>query len=201
MARREPSWVLRRRAAQAEARENYYATRNDSTDTFNSNVESLPRILVGYRSLNQKIGATPVHASLLVRASETAVKWFEGVADTGELTAANTRLGLEYADLADYIEVTKFEISKIHAVLGATTPTAKRTAWGTRYLSYTRSGEGTARSSYTAPISQKTGDFTAADLRAAAQTIADLAAIRTEIRENGRMWMEPESEDYTLDTD
>lgn len=201
MARRQPSWVLQRRANQAQARENYYATRNDSDDTFNATVESLPRIQVGYRSLNVKIGATPEAASLLVRASETAVKWFEGVADTGTLTDGNTRLGLEYVDLEDYIEVTKFEISKIHAVLGATTPTAKRTAWGTRYLSYTKSGEGSARSSYTAPISVKTGTFTAADLRTAAQAIASLANIRAEIKENGRMWMEPESEDYTLSTD
>lgn len=201
MARREPSWVLQRRAQQAAARENFYATRNDNEDTFNANVESLPRIGVGYRSSNVLIGETPAPAQLIIRASESAVKWFEGVAETGALTAGNARLGLEYVDLEDFLPITKFDVAKIHAVLGATTPTAKRTPWGTRYISYTKTGEGSARSSYTAPISKKTGPITTADLQSAAQTIASLPAIRTEIKENGRMWFEPESDDYTLNTD
>ncbi|MEL7143304.1 MAG: hypothetical protein AAGL08_13900 [Cyanobacteria bacterium J06573_11] len=201
MGRRLPSWRLQQQATQAAAREQYYANRNSSDDNFNANVESRPRIQVGYRSLNRKIGATPDHAKIAITASETAVKWFEGVADTGTLSGANTRLGLEYDDLTEHLAVTKFEASKLHATLGATTPTAVRTPWGTRYTKYTKSGEGNARASYTAPLSEKTGAFSAADLAAAAQLIADIAAIRNEIKENGRMWFEPEQEDFTLVTD
>ena len=201
MARRLPSWKIQQRADQARAREEYYANRNTSDDNFNATVEARPRINVGYRSLNRKIGATPDHARIAITASETAVKWFEGVADTGSLSASNTRLGLEFEDLSEYLEVTGFSASKIHAVLGATTPTPVRTPWGTRYIKYNKSGEGNARASYTAPIAEKTGAFTAQDLAAAAQLIADLPAIRQEIRENGRMWFEPEEEDFTLVTD
>lgn len=201
MARRVPSWRLQQRADQARAREAYFASRNSSEDTFNSTVESRPRIRVGYRSLNQKVGASPVHAQLAVQASETAVKWFEGVAVTGDLTSGNIRLGLEYDDLTDFIGVDGFKTSKLHAMLGATTPVPVRTDWGTRYIKYSRSGAGTSRASYTAPISDKTGAFTAQDLAAAAQAIADLPAIRQEIRENGRMWFEPEEEAYVLNTD
>lgn len=201
MGRRIPSWKLLQRAEQAAARELFYSRRNSSADTFNSNVESRPRIRVGYRSLNRKIGSSPDHAKIAISASETAVKWFEGVAETGQLAPSNTRLGLEYDDLSEFLSVTGFSTSKIHAVLGATTPTAVRTDWGTRYTKYTRSGEGNSRSSYTAPLSDKTGAFTAADLAAAAQLIADLPAVRLEIRENGRMWFEPEEEPYNLVTD
>lgn len=201
MARQIPSWKLRQRAEQAAAREQYYANRNTSDDTFNATVESRPRIRVGYRSLNKKIGATPDHAKIAIVASESAVKWFEGVAETGELGAANTRLGLEYDDLTEFLDVEGFSASKIHATLGAASPTAVRTPWGTRYTRYTRDGAGNSRSSYTAPLSEKTGAFTAADLAAAAQLIADLPAVRQDIRENGRMWFEPEEEAYTLNTD
>lgn len=201
MARRTPSWRLQQQADQARAREAYYASRNSSEDTFNSTVESRPRIRVGYRSLNQKVGATPDHAQLSIQASESAVKWFEGVAETGDLSSANTRLGLEYDDLTDFIAIDGFSASKLHAVLGATTPTAVRTAWGTRYIKYTADGSGNSRSSYTAPLSDKTGAFTAADLASAAQLIADITSIRQAIKENGRMWFEPEEEAYVLNTD
>lgn len=201
MARRKPAYILQRQADQAKAREAYNNNRNLDPETFNATVESLPRIGVGYRSLNVKIGDPALPANLLVQASESAVKWFEGVAETGNLTNAQPRLGLFYEDLGDFLPVTKFDVSKIHAVLGAPNPTAKRTPWGTRYISYTRTGEGNARSSYTAPISIKTGAITGPDLAAAAQAIANQAALKTAVGEYGRMWLEPESESYTLDTD
>ena len=201
MGRREPTWMLERRLENARKRQQYYNTKNQNDATFNATVERRPRLRVGYRSLNQHVGGeTTDHVRFSLLASERAVKWFEGVAATGTLTDGNTRLGLEYADLAEYIEITNFKPSRILASLGGN-PTAARTDWGTRYIKYSRNAAGTAQANYAAPISDKAGPFTSTDLATAAQTIANIAAIKSEIGEYGRMWYELEPTSNTLDTD
>lgn len=198
MSRRTPSYILQRRADQARAREDYLNSRNSDPDTFNANVESLPRTRVGYRSHLVSIGATPGPAQVSVLASESAVKWFEGVADTGDLTNGNTRLGLEYDDLSEYFPVTNFKPAKINATLGGT-PTAVSTPWGSRYIKYTRSADGGARNSYTAPISTRTGTtITIEDLQTAATAIAAVSAIASAIGDNGRLWLDPEDNNYVI---
>jgi len=189
MARRTPSWVLERRLEQQRAYEQYQTNKNKQEETFNANVESLPRAKVGYRSLLQKVGATPAPAQLSILASESACKWYEGLGATGSLGAGNTNLGLEYVDLSEYLEVVKFTPSKIISTLGGT-PTAVRTAWGSRYIRRTKSGEGNARASYTAPISTKSGSLTLADLQAAAELIA--TSVQSDVGENGSIYLEPE---------
>lgn len=198
MARRTPSWVLQRRAQQAAAREQYYNDRNSNPDTFNQNVESLPRTRVGYRSHLVSIGSTPGPAQLSINASESAVKWFEGVADTGSLSNTNTRLGLEYDDLSEYFPTVKFKPAKINATLGGT-PTARSTPWGRRYIKYTRSADGSARNSYSAPISTRVGAvITIEDLQTAATAIAAITAIAQQIGDNGRLWLDPEDNNYVI---
>lgn len=198
MSRRTPSYILQRQADQARAREDYFNNRNSNPDTFNANVESLPRTRVGYRSHLVSIGSTPGPAQLSVTASQSAVKWFEGVADTGNLTNANTRLGLEYDDLSEYFPAKGFKPAKIKASLGGT-PRAVSTAWGTRYIAYTRSADGSARNSYTAPISVRAGAvITIEDLQTAATAIAQVAAIAQQIGTNGRLWIDPEDNNYVI---
>lgn len=195
MARRVPSYILADRAAKALKREQYYANRNSDPDTQNSTVVDLPRINVGYRSLLVQSGATPAPALVQLRASQSAVNFFEGLAENATPTDANVKLGLVYADLDEFIPVTNFNASKIKAVLGGTKQ-ATFTPWGTRTIKYTKNAEGTARNSYTAPLSKKTGAITLEDLRTAAQTIK--TAINTALGANGRLWIEPERENYTI---
>lgn len=187
MARRLPSWMLERQLEQTRDREQYYINKNKQAETFKANVEPRPMRRVGYRSLLQLIGTTPAPAQVSIQASESAVKWYEGLGATGTLGASHTNLGLEYADLSDFLEVDNFDASKIISKLGGT-PTPVMTAWGSRYIRYTKSGEGNARASYTAPISVKTGAVTVAAIETAAQTIA--AAVVTDIGDNGSVYLE-----------
>jgi hypothetical protein len=187
MARRLPSWIYERRLEQARSREQYYANKNKQDETFNSNVESRPLVRVGYRSLLQLVGATPAPAMVAILASETACKWYEGLGTTGTLGDTHTKLGLTYEDLSDFLEVNKLNSSKIISKLGGT-PTAVRTPWGSRYVRYTKSGEGSARASYTAPISVKTGAVTIAAIETAAQAIA--TAVASDIGANGSIYLE-----------
>ncbi|MEQ9355120.1 hypothetical protein [Coleofasciculus chthonoplastes] len=187
MARRLSSWILERRLEQTRAREQYLTNKNKQDETFNGNVEARPLVRVGYRSLLQLIGATPAPAMVAIQASESACKWYEGLGTTGTLGATHTKLGLTYGDLADFLEVDKFDASKIISKLGGT-PTAVRTAWGSRYIRYTKSGEGNARASYTAPISVKTGAVTVSAIESAAQAIA--TAVATDIGSNGSIYLE-----------
>lgn len=195
MARRVPSYILADRAAKAKARETYYANRNNDDDTFNATVVDLPRINVGYRSLLVQTGATPAPAQMILRTSQTAVNFFEGLAENATPGAGATRLGLEYVDLDEYLPVTNFSASKIKAVLGGT-KTATRTPWGTRVIKYTKTAVGAARNSYTAPISRRTGAITLGDLRTSAQTIK--TAVANALGANGRLWLEPERENYQV---
>ncbi|MEQ9671315.1 hypothetical protein [Coleofasciculus sp. G2-EDA-02] len=187
MATRLPSWMLERRLEQTRAREQYLTNKNKQDETFNSNVEPRPTVQVGYRSLLQLVGATPAPAMVAIKTSESACKWYEGLGTTGTLGASHTKLGLTYGDLSDFLEVTKFDVSKIISKLGGT-PTPIKTAWGTRYIRYTKSGEGNARASYTAPISVKTGAVTVAAIESAARAIA--TAVASDIGSNGSIYLE-----------
>lgn len=125
------------------------------------------------------------------------MNFFEGLADTADPTNTATRLGLEYDNLAEFVPISKFSASKIKATLGGT-KVAVATDWGSRYIKYTRNAEGTARNSYTAPISVRTGAFTYSDLVTAAEAISAVAGIQTALGDNGRLWLEPESEGATV---
>jgi hypothetical protein len=195
MARRVPSYILADRAAKAKKREEYYANRNSDPDTQNTTVVDLPRINVGYRALLVSVGATPAPAQLLLRTSQTAVNFFEGLAENATPGAGATKLGLEYVDIEEFVPVTNFQATKIKAVLGGT-KTASFTPWGTRSVKYTKVAAGSARNSYTAPLSKKTGTVTLSDLRSAAQTIK--TAVNTALGANGRLWIEPERENYVV---
>lgn len=195
MARRVPSYILADRAAKAKKREDYYATRNLNPDTQNSIVVDLPRIQVGYRSLLLKTGATPAPALLQLTASKSAINFFEGLGVDVDPTNAAAKLGLVYTGLEEYIPITNFSATKIKAVLGGTKQ-ATFTPWGTRVVKYTKNAAGTARNSYTAPMSIKTGTLDVAGLRTAAGTIR--TAIETSLGDNGRLWLEPERENYQI---
>ncbi|WP_346289944.1 hypothetical protein [Sphaerothrix gracilis] len=195
--RRVPSYILERRAARAKAREEYYNTKNQGAATFKATVDDRPMTRVGYRSLNTKTGATPDHAKLSIIASQKAVNFFEGLAPTAQPGVGNTNLGLEYVDLADYFGVTKFSASKIHAVQGGVKQ-AVSTPWGSRYTKTYGATDGNAQAFYTAPISEKTGAFTAQTLRDNAEIISEIAGIQQALGDNGRMWIEPESESYIV---
>lgn len=198
MARRLTAAELQRRADIAEAREQYYYNKNKNPETFNSTVEDVPRIKVGYRSYNMMVGSPGIPASLQVLASQTACQFFEGVSTSTNLADTNAALGLVYVATADYVPVTKFTTSKIKAVIGGTkVPVA--TPWGSRYIKYTRNAEGSARNSYTAPISEKgTGAFAFDDVKVNGLAIANREGFRTALGDNGRLWLEPESEQYSL---
>lgn len=201
MARRTPSWILEAQLEKAKAREKYYNDKNKNDATFKDTVDKRPRMRVGYRSLLQKVGTTPDHAKVSIFASEKSVKWFEGVAATGELLAGNARLGLEYVNLADYLPITKFKPCMVRATLGGN-PTPDRTEWGTRYIKYSASSAGGAQAHYNAPLSiKRAGAFVAADVEAAATAIAAIAAIKSQIGEYGRLSFELERSSQTLDTD
>lgn len=195
MSRRVPSYILADRAAKAKARETFYANRNATDEGFNGTVVDLPRIKVGYRALLVSIGATPAPAQMMLTASQSAVNFFEGLAATAVPTAGATRLGLEYVGLNEFVPITNFSSTKIKAVLGGT-KTATRTPWGTRVIKYTKVSAGDARNSYTAPLSKKTGAISLADLRTAAGTIK--TAVATALGANGRLWIEPERENYQI---
>lgn len=195
MARRLTAAQLADRAAKAKKREEYYANKGLNPDTQNSTVIDLPRIPVGYRSMMIQTGATPAPAQIQIQASLSAVNFFEGLAENADPAAANARLGLVYDDLDEFLPVPKFTASKIKAVLGGT-KTATYTSWGTRVIKSTKNAAGAARNSYTAPISRRTGTVTLADLRTAAAAI--LTAVNTALGDNGKLWIEPEREDYYL---
>lgn len=196
MTRRTPSYILEQRAANAKKREQYYATRNTSADTTNLTVVDLPRIQVGYRSLLLKTGATPVAAQLQITASKTAINFFEGLAATESPTNSNVRLGLLYTGLEEYLPITKFAATKIVAIIGGP-KVAGHTAWGTRVIKYTANAAGTARNSYTAPLSKKSGAFTLEDIKAAASAIKTALGTAT-LKDNGRITLKPEMESYSI---
>jgi len=195
MARRVPSYILADRAEKAKRREQYYANRNLDPSTQNATVVDLPRINVGYRSLLMQSGATPAPAQVQLRASQTAINFFEGLSENATPGAGAARLGLHYVDLDEFLPVTNFEATKIKAVLGGT-KTASFTPWGTRVVKNTRNAAGAARNSYTAPLSEKTGAITLEDLRTSAQLIK--TAVATALGVNGRLWIEPERENYVI---
>lgn len=197
MARRVPSYILQRRADRAKAREQYLNTKNQGAATFKATVDDRPMMNVGYRSLNTKVGATPDHAKLAIIASQKAINFFEGLAPTAQPGAGNTNLGLEYVDLSEHFKTTKFSASKIHAVQGGTKQ-AVSTPWGSRYTKTYGNTEGNAQAFYTAPISEKTGAFTAQTLRDNAELISQIAGIQQALGDNGRMTLEPESESYIV---
>jgi hypothetical protein len=197
--------MLERRAAQAKAREQSLVDKHKNADTFKATVDKRPRFRVGYRSLYKTISTTgtggaaaTTNAVISISASEAATRWFEGVAAGAALTDANAKLGLDYSNVSDYIEVAKFTPSKIFAVVGGT-PTAVRTKYNSRYVKYTANSQGEAQSSYTAPISIKAGTINAGLIITAAQAIAiDKKKV---VGEYGRMWYELEYEPTTLDID
>lgn len=195
MARRVPSYILADRAEKARKREQYYANRGSDPNTQNTTVVDLPRINVGYRSLLMQSGGTPAPAQVQLRTSQTAVNFFEGLSENAAPDAGAVRLGLEYVDLDEFLPVTNFEATKIKAVLGGT-KTASYTPWGTRVVKYSRNAAGAARNSYTAPLSEKTGAITLEDLRTSAQLIK--TAVATALGNNGRLWIEPERENYVI---
>lgn len=195
MARRVPSYILADRAAKAKKREDYYANRGLDPSTQNNTVVDLPRIQVGYRSLLIQSGATPAPAQVQLQASQTAINFFEGLSENAVPGAGAVRLGLEYVDLDEFLPVTNFQATKIKAVLGGT-KTATYTPWGTRVVKATRNAAGAARNSYTAPLSEKTGAITLEDLRTSAQLIK--TAVAAALGTNGRLWIEPERENYVI---
>ena len=205
MTKRTPTHILERRLKQAKAREAYYENLNSNPDTVKATVDNRPRFRVGYRSLTKTIDTdagggttTTDNARVAVLTSKAAARWFEGVAVGAELTAANTKLGLDYTNVNNYVEVQKFDTSSLHAVIGGS-PTVKVTAWGTRNIRYYKTSAGEAQSSYTAPISIRTGPITIAAIIAAAQAIA--TDKKSVLGEYGRMWYTLENEPTTLDID
>lgn len=157
---------LKQRLANLQARQQYYINRNKTGEGFNSTVRAQPRMQIGYQSLFLRDGAAP-EKCLLTKVSEQAVAFYgSGGTAEGAVNAGITALGLvKLTDSnKDDFKANKDlkRPSQIQAVKGIATPVGDRTPWGTRYVRYTAKGDGSARVSFTAPISAPGTDVTEA---------------------------------------
>lgn len=157
---------LKKRLENLQAREQYYINRNKTGEGFNSTVRAQPRMQVGYQSLFLRKGAAP-EKCLLTKVSEQAVAFYgsggtgEGAVDAGITALGLIKLTSENTD--DFVPNNDLKRpSQVQAVKGIANPVGDRTPWGTRYVRYTAKGEGSARVSFTAPISAPGADVTEA---------------------------------------
>lgn len=180
MGRIKPAWYYEKQATEAKAREDYYRNR---TPTDSTTVNKRSRRKLFYNSLHLKTGTNP--AIFEVYASENALQL----------------VNAEEAGLLESLPDGRFSIpvrgsgirpSMIYWYQGATTATAKKTAWGTRWIQYYNStGD---QSHYSLPFSRTTGGVTVTTLRDAFGNLFGQGGSKRTLlgTDNGRAWLELE---------
>jgi hypothetical protein len=144
-----------REANFAKARETAIAARVPSTST---TVKARKTDRYVYRSYSLKSGT--IQQLLSVTASDAAVTFF-----------GRTSLGLQAPSAVTDPVISKpkgFKPAMVKAMVGAATPTAKVSPWGTRVIKYSPTTTGTSQAHYGAPICILSGaaTFDAVDAQA-----------------------------------
>lgn len=182
MGRIKPAWYYEKQATEAKAREEFYRNRKPTDST---TVKKRSRRSMFYRSLFLKNGTEASY--LKVSVSEAALSL---------LSAANAGLLAELPEgkFAYPIRGTGIKPTMISWYKGATTATAKKTSWGSRWIQYyDKTGD---QSHYSLPYSLTTGNVTAAALRAGFDGLfnSNDGTQKSLLGEdNGRAWLDLES--------
>lgn len=147
----KPSWYYQRQAEQAQARENFFRNRVPPEST---TIESKgPQTTVFYRSLLLLNGTD----HLIYRTSvDNTTLGLVTAAEAGLLTTLGT------GDVAAPMKGSGVRPTRIQWYRGSTTPTRRRTDWGTSVARYYDTTGG--RSHFSVPFSRATGVFNADDL-------------------------------------
>ena len=147
----KPAWLYERQARNARARQDFFQNRTPPEST---TIQSKgPQTEVFYRSMILLDGTS----SLIFRTSVDA-------ATLGLLSAAEAGLleTLGSDDVATPLKGSGVKPTRLHWYRGTTTPTRRRTDWGTSVARYYDTQGG--RSHYSVPFSKTTGVITADDL-------------------------------------
>jgi hypothetical protein len=147
MSKRLTAAQLTRRATLARARETAIAARVPSTTT-TVRKRSLQKFGYNSYSFTGAGGASTVFG---VQASEKAILYFAPGGDA-DITA---KLGLRRPSTLTDPAAPKpkgFKPARVSIMVGATTPTARTTPWGSRVIKYSAATGGTSQAHYLAPI-------------------------------------------------
>jgi hypothetical protein len=180
MGRRRTAAQIQRQATLAVAREAYYRNRPASTVT---TVRKRETDTLVYASQSLKTGA---NSSLFkVPASNAAVLFFGGTAALG------LRLVASIPDAVPS-KPKNFKPAQVHAMKGATTPTASISPWGTRVIKYSTATSGTSQAHYNAPVSGTSSLVTYDNIDAKASTIFTAIQGTLGDLDYARFWLTPE---------
>ena len=158
-----------RKAAEAERRETYFRTRparpRAGTTVTQKNTQSFI-----YRSLFVTIGSgdTASHVPYIVNVGAGNIAKI-GNASTAGLLGGNSTA--PEAQGARRIKNSGLHPSVARWSNGNATPVLRTTAWQTTWIQYHDNAEGEAQSSFSIPLSQAAGNFTAQDVIAKYKTI------------------------------
>ncbi len=147
MSKRLTAAQLTRRATLARARETAIAARVPSTTT-TVRKRSLQKFVYNSYSFTGTGGASQLFG---VQASDKAVLYFAPGGDA-DITA---KLGLRRPGAVTDPVATKgkgFKPARVSIMVGATTPTASTTPWGSRVIKYSAATGGTSQAHYISPI-------------------------------------------------
>ncbi len=176
MSKRLTAAQLTRRATLARARETAIAARVPSTTT---TVRKRSLRKFGYNSYSFT-GAGGTSTIFGIQASEASVKYL-----AGDLTDATvlSKLGLRsLGSLTDPAapKPKGFKPARVSIMVGATTPTARTTPWGSRVIKYSAATGGTSQAHYLSPIcADGTSTFPEVNDKATALYIALIARATT----------------------
>jgi hypothetical protein len=180
MGRRRTAAQIQRQATLAVAREAYYRNRPASTVT---TVRTRETDSLVYGSHSIKAGTNS--ALYKVPASSAATAFFGGA----------TALGLRTpASVSDAVasKPRNFKPAQVHAMKGATTPTASVSPWGTRVIKYSTATSGTAQAHYNAPISSNTPIVTYDSIDARSTAVFNAIQASLGDLDYARFWLTPE---------
>lgn len=153
MGRIRPAWYYTRQAQQATARQTYLTNRQPPAEGTTIDERGASTDLF-YRSLNMREGTD--HLTYKVSVLNTTLSLMSAT-DSGLVTnlPANT--------IALNMRGSGVKPTRLHWYKGATTPTRKRSPWGTSWVKYYDEAGG--RSHYSVPFSRATGVFDGGDLQ------------------------------------
>jgi hypothetical protein len=187
MSRRLTAAQLERRQKFAAARELYY--KNKPASTLTTVRKRSIRKAAYYSYSIAKAGASTI---MSVPISEAALLFFGGTSDAAGLL----KLGLKpVSSITDpIIDVPSgFKPAQISVMVGAATPGAKVSPWGTRVIKYSAATTGTSQAFYTAPIcNDATNTFAEVDDKANALYISLVAASKLGELDYARFYVKPE---------
>lgn len=180
MGTRKSAAYYAKKQATATARENYYKNRaaNSSTTVTKRGTDAYV-----YNSYMLKDGAGNSN-KMIVQASAAAVTLFGGATALGLVDPGSVSASIGK-------KAKEFTPAKVHAMKGATTPTASVSPWNTRVIKYSATTTGTAQAHYVAPIS---GDATSLYDEVAAKAGTIHTAIKANLGSEDyyRFWLSPE---------